>query len=282
MVSSSGGMSSLRISIVSFSEDAQKLTSTISSAVNAIRRIDHNELRRNTKIVVVNNRHHSHFFSKTTHELASKFSDIDIDLEVIEGHGNIGFGRAHNLTISSCPKGYHLFLNPDVEVSEDAIAVGLAFLEEHPKVGIVSPNTINAEGEKQYLCKRFPSVFDLFLRGFLPERVKDLFSSRLSRYEMRDLMENRPTFGIAIVGGCFMLCRNQAILNIGGFDPRFFLYFEDFDLSLRVGRRFDIAYLPNMKIRHFGGNASKKGLWHIFLFATSGARFFFRHGWRWF
>ena len=84
-----------------------------------------------------------------------------------------------------------------------------------------------------------------------------------------------------IISGCFMLCRSEQIRQAKGFDPGFFLYFEDFDLSMRVGRRAKLAFLPDMKIRHSGGNSAHKGAAHIFMFLRSARRFFSLHGWRW-
>ena len=116
----------------------------------------------------------------------------------------------------------------------------------------------------------------------MPEIVKRLFCERLARYEMQGLSESGATEGIPIVSGCFMLCRNSVLAEVGGFDSRYFLYFEDFDFSLRLGTVAGIAYLPNVRIRHLGGQTSKKGPWHVLMFIRSGFRFFSTHGWRWF
>ena len=62
----------------------------------------------------------------------------------------------------------------------------------------------------------------------------------------------------------------------------YFLYFEDYDLSLRIGKLGRLAYAPNVRITHCGGNTSSKGLWHIRIFIISGIRFFNKHGWRFF
>jgi GT2 family glycosyltransferase len=66
---------------------------------------------------------------------------------------------------------------------------------------------------------------------------------------------------------------------VEGFDPRYFLYFEDFDLSLRLSKVAPIAYVPAVRIVHHGGHAAAKGFAHIRWFATSARRFFSMHGW---
>lgn len=85
-----------------------------------------------------------------------------------------------------------------------------------------------------------------------------------------------------IVTGCFMLFRNDVLLKLNGFDENYFLYFEDTDLSLRASEITDIAYDPQVKIIHHGGNVSRKGFKHIFMFTQSMFKFFNKHGWRYF
>ena len=144
----------------------------------------------------------------------------------------------------------------------------------------LSPAVTFEDGSKQYGCKRFPSVLDFLLRGFAPQAIKQRFAQRLAHYEMQDLPEDSPSTDIPIISGCFMLFKTSTLVAIKGFDERYFLYFEDFDLSLRAHEKGALAYLPTMKIVHLGGNSAKKGLKHIGMFARSGIRFYNTHGWR--
>jgi hypothetical protein len=78
-----------------------------------------------------------------------------------------------------------------------------------------------------------------------------------------------------------MLCRRAALEQVGGFHPDYFLYFEDFDLSLRLATVTRLAYAPQVRIVHLGGHTARKGWRHIGLFLWAAVRFFRRHGWRW-
>ena len=200
---------------------------------------------------------------------------------MLHGHGNIGYGPAHNRVIRESGADYHLLLNPDVELAPDAVGAGLGYLAANPAAVLVSPAASNGN-ERQYLCKRYPSILILLLRGFAPRFLQAPFARKLAAYEMRELPEDRPSVGIPIASGCCMLCVGHPLREAGGFDERFFLYFEDFDLSLRLGRLGELAHLPAMRIRHGGGNAAGKGLGHIGMFVRSAWRFFNLHGWRWF
>jgi GT2 family glycosyltransferase len=175
---------------------------------------------------------------------------------------------------------YHLVLNPDVLLERDALYEALSYMEEHKETGLLTPFSRGAQGDRLYLCKRYPTVLDLFLRGFVPTWLQIGSKARLAHYEMRDLPADRESTGIPIASGCFMFLRNRFLQELNGFDPRFFLYFEDFDLSMRMGKIADIAYVPSVKITHFGGGAAHKGPRHIFWFIRSAAKFFDLHGWK--
>lgn len=205
-----------------------------------------------------------------------------IECSVLGGHGNVGYGRGHNLAIDRIRSRYHLVLNPDVDLEPDALLTALAFLDVHPKAGLLTPSIADERGRHQYLCRRYPALLDLFVRGFLPARLRAAFSQRLARYEMRaEIDESVVLWGPPIVSGCFMLFRTDVLRRLGGFDPRYFLYFEDYDLSLRAHNLASVAYVPTVRIVHHGGGASRKGWAHIRMFAASACKFYNRFGWKW-
>ena len=194
---------------------------------------------------------------------------------------NLGYGRAHNLCLHTDAT-FHLVLNPDVYLAPDALVHGIQYLQAHADTGLVAPYGENDAGKPLFLCKRFPSVFDFLLRGFAPIRIQRHFDARLSRYEMRSMYSGtEPVTGIEIASGCCMLLRASVWQALRGFDEAYFLYFEDFDLSVRLRKQSAITFLPSMRIVHDGGHAARKGWRHVRLFARSGCRFFVTHGWRW-
>lgn len=201
-------------------------------------------------------------------------------VELVHGHGNVGYGRANNLVLPRLASEYHLVMNPDVELERDALAAALTALAGDSRIGGVAPAVCGTDGAPQFLCKRYPSVWVLFLRGFAPRFVRRRFEKRLADYEMRDLAPDRAFAPVPLASGCFMLVRTALFKRLGGFDPRFFMYFEDYDLSLRLGREANVAYVPAARIVHHGGEASRKGPRHVAWFLRSAWRFFATHGWK--
>jgi GT2 family glycosyltransferase len=99
---------------------------------------------------------------------------------------------------------------------------------------------------------------------------------------MRDLINDRDiVWDPPIVSGCFMLFRTSVLKKLAGFDARYFLYFEDYDLSLRTHEVARVAYAPAVRVLHHGGGAARKGSAHIRMFVASAYKFFSRFGWKW-
>ncbi|WP_310313376.1 glycosyltransferase family 2 protein [Paraburkholderia terricola] len=201
---------------------------------------------------------------------------------IVAGHGNVGYGRGHNLAIERTSSRYHLVLNPDIELEHDALDHALDFFEAHPEAGLITPWIGDEQGDQQFLCRRYPTLLDLFARGFLPAQLRRLFRRRLALYEMRDRINAHDVvWDPPIVSGCFMLFRTSVLKELKGFDARYFLYFEDYDLSLRAHDVTRVVYTPAVRVLHHGGGAARKGSAHIQMFAASAYKFFRRFGWKW-
>jgi GT2 family glycosyltransferase len=265
---------------VCFNSSEDELQTLIGSLLNAIKLCKDSTNLALIPIYLVDNSEKDNLSLKLFISLQKEAEELNVQLHLMHGHGNIGYGAAHNLVISKITSDFHLLLNPDLNLDQNCVRAGISYLIENEAVVMASPYAAYENGEKQYLCKRYPSVFTFVVRGFFPKFLKKFSAKRLARFEMHELPESHPTTNIPIVSGCYMLCRTKALQQLGGFNEKFFLYFEDFDLSLRLTTIGKIAYVPAMRITHTGGNAAMKGLSHIRMFAQSGIRFFNIHGWR--
>lgn len=273
---------SLSICIVNYNSTQDELRSVISSLLNSVDKLRTTSPQALISLHLVNNSEKADLSNGIFDVYAARFSEQKIVYRLISGQGNVGFGRGHNLVIPDLQSTFHLILNPDVILDEGCLTEGINYLKRHPDTAIVSPYASGYDGKKQYLCKTYPSLLTFMIRGFVPEIFKPLFAKRLAKFEMQNLSETEPGPGIPIVSGCFMLCRTEILQKVRGFDEKYFLYFEDFDLSLRIGKMAKLTYLPSMRIRHTGGNAARKGVRHMRMFMVSAIHFFNSHGWRFF
>ncbi|MDR8732330.1 N-acetylglucosaminyl-diphospho-decaprenol L-rhamnosyltransferase [Burkholderia pseudomultivorans] len=253
------------------------LAQTFSSLVAACQTLRESRPRLAVRVCLVDNGDDSAKLTAARHV----FTEAGIECRVLTGHGNIGYARGHNLSIAAAQGGYYLVLNPDIDTAPDALVRALDFLDAHRGVGLLTPWIGDDQGRVQYLCRRFPALLDLLVRGFLPARLRRWFAARLARYEMRDVINDHDIVeDPPIVSGCFMLFRTEILKKLNGFDPRYFLYFEDYDLSLRTHDVARVAYVPSVRVIHHGGGASRKGFAHIRMFAASAFKFYNRFGWR--
>jgi GT2 family glycosyltransferase len=269
---------SLSLSIVTYAPDERLLARTLASAAEAIAAARQRESLGAARLQIVDNGPDG--LAPMLRQLAEAALARagDVALDVITGHGNVGFGQGHNLALAATTADFHLVLNPDVEMDRHAIDAALRYLDAHPDVGAITPSVHGAGGEREYLVKAFPTPGVLFVRGFVPRFLHGPFRKALDAYEMRDTDWEREQSPVTIASGCFLLCRSAALKAVKGFDPGYFLYFEDFDLTLRLSKVTTVAYCPQVRIVHHGGKAASKGLRHVAWFVKSARRFFAAHG----
>jgi GT2 family glycosyltransferase len=275
----------LTVSIVTYRPDLVLLDRTLRTLAVSLVAAREQELMRAANVVLIDNTGTRASAAAVIRVARDIFHNADVTMNYLHGHANIGYGAAHNLVMHGGNTHYHLVLNPDVELAPDALPIAFRFLGEHAEIGVLVPASRRVDGTREYVCKRYPTVFDLALRGFAPRALRQFFRKRLDHYEMRDLVDrvkgDETISPIPAMSGSFMFVRRKAIEATGGFDPRFFLYFEDFDWSVRLNRVTRTVYVPAVKIVHHGGGAAKKAPRHIGYFVRSAARFFNKHGWKW-
>lgn len=265
----------LSVGVVTYRSDEAALFATLDSLARAIEHAICAGTLAGAAVIVVDNG------ATLTGAALSPLHRKEIRAKLVLTQQNIGYGGGQNLAFQYAQSDYHLVLNPDVFVSVDALNNAIRWMDAHPSVVLLAPDVCDPSGERSFLCRRMPSLSVLLLRGFAPRWVRHVFRRSLAWHEMRDVVDGKNiVWDPPVVGGCFMLFRSAAYSALDGFDRRYFLYFEDYDLSLRAACQGRIAYVPDVRISHAGGGASRKGLRHILMFARSALTFFRLHGWR--
>jgi hypothetical protein len=236
---------------------------------HAIRSLLNCSLR--TKIVIVDN--------SPIEELDSFCRDLGT--EYLYTGKNLGFGAAHNVAFKRFPRStYHLVLNPDVQFGHRVLEELVNFLELNESVGLVMPRVVYPNGSPQNLCKRLPTPFDIVSRRLFPGLLQRFFRSRMSSFELSDMDMNK-VLSVPYLSGCFMLLRRKALQEVGLFDERFFMYFEDLDLTRRIKERYNTVYYPRTSIIHRHEKGSYKSVWLLFCGIRSAIRYFNKWGWVW-
>ena len=177
-------------------------------------------------------------------------------VEVILSPDNRGFGAGHNTVLDRLTSEFHAIINPDISMDDNVLYKLASFLRENPDIGLVSPRICFPDGREQILGKRNPCLKYLIASRL---RRKGSPGKLLREYAMLDADYTRP-FDIENATGCFMFLRTELFKQLGGFDERYFMYFEDSDLTRSVRRYARAVYHPFVKVFHVWTRASKKNM----------------------
>jgi GT2 family glycosyltransferase len=197
-------------------------------------------------------------------------------------HENKGFGFGHNYNLLKANEEYFLVFNPDVILVKEDLLKMLGVIEKDKSIALLVPKVLNSDGTTQHLMRDRVSVFDYALR-FIPFKfVKDIFHKRLASYELRDISNDRLV-DIRIGSGCFMLLRGNDFKRVKGFDDRYFMYFEDYDLCLKLRNNHGrIVYTPFSKVVHYYERGAHKNPTLFKIFIQSMFKYFNKWGWKFF
>lgn len=163
------------------------------------------------------------------------------DVELLESARNSGFGAGNALAIRRIATPYLLIINPDNELAPDALGIMLARMEADPRIGIVAPKLVHEDGSVRDSSRSFPGIRDVVAKR---TPLRSLFPKTLERYLQAGDSPDRERETDWVVGAC-MLIRTDVYRDIGGFDERFFLFFEDIDLCRRMwDAGWKVVYCP--------------------------------------
>lgn len=203
------------------------------------------------------------------------------EARMIEVGHNDGFGRSHNLAASRAHGRYLLVLNPDATVQPGAIDTMVAFADEREHlgdpVGIVAPQLLNPDGTDQCTARAFPTA-SAGLFGRRSPLTRAFPNNRWSRrFLLSDRAEGDEPWVVDWVSGAAMLIPRAEFHDRGGFDPDFFMHFEDAELCHRIATNGRAVWcVPRSQVIHAEGGSrggwSPAQLWHFhrgaYLFAS--------------
>ena len=210
-----------------------------------------------------------------------EFSKIH-QIEYISGHGNVGFGRGHNIGIEKFvdQSDYFLILNPDVIIEDDCLKKLKEFMDKNSIVPLCVPLVLNPDRSVQLVNKRLPTFATLFARRFFKKYLGEKFKRELELFTLQDQMPFNGPIVVPVITGCFMFFRSISLKKLKGFDPAFFLYMEEFDLSRRSSKLGPNVLYPEAKIVHAWGRGPHKNLKLLWINIQSIYYYFVKWGFR--
>lgn len=225
--------------------------------------------------------------SRLLNVLENKYKEYN-NIFIIKSMSNCGYGRGNNLgfqilnNITKMKKlspGYHLVMNPDIFIFPNCIEKMTAFMDKNPNVGLLSPKILNPDGSIQKLNKESPTVFDMFIRRFLPGFIKNMkFFQNREKWYIRDDIGYEKISEVPFASGCFMFFRASIYQKIRGFDEDYFLYMEDADISRRASLVSNVLFYPDAKVTHQWSRATHRSIKHTVYAVKSAIIYFKKHG----
>jgi N-acetylglucosaminyl-diphospho-decaprenol L-rhamnosyltransferase len=192
---------------------------------------------------------------------------------------NRGFAGGNNQGLAQATGDYLLLLNPDVIVEPGSLKAMVAFLEQHPKVGMVGPLTRDARGQIALTARPRFTVAVILWQYLGLDR---LFPYRVFGHYRAASRPDTPPFPVNWVQGSCLLTRRTVYERIGGLDEGFFLFYEEPDWCGRAADAgWETWFVPSAAIYHHESTSvSRYPLRRIRAYHLSPLHFFHKRGQR--
>ncbi|NBZ89183.1 glycosyltransferase family 2 protein [Stagnihabitans tardus] len=160
---------------------------------------------------------------------------------------NLGFAAANNQALRLARGRHVLLLNTDTLVHGRVLPEAVAFLDAHPKAGILGPRILNRDGSLQGSASAFPSLYRLARQTLGLHKAEAPNMGRQGAHEAE------------VISGCAMFVRAEAMAEVGLLDEAFFFYGEETDWCRRFSRAgWAVVFAPVGEVTHFGGGSVRR------------------------
>jgi N-acetylglucosaminyl-diphospho-decaprenol L-rhamnosyltransferase len=191
---------------------------------------------------------------------ASRDASVDIlrakypEAELIQNSINLGFGRANNQAIPLLKGRYVLLLNTDAFLSPDTLEKTISFMDTHHRCGVLGVKLVGEDGTPRQSSFEFASPW--VIRS-ISRRLPDSWT-RSNGGRKAAALDYPAHWECDWVPGCYYLIRREVIDQVGLFDPRFFIYYEEIDHCHAVRRAgWTVVCYPLTQVVHIGGESAR-------------------------
>lgn len=253
-------MLDLTISIVVYNNDVEELSQAVDSVLNS--------KSINLELYIVDN--------SPTDRLRYLFTDSRV--KYLFNDANIGFGAGHNIAIKKAFKKsrFHLILNPDIYFASNILSQIVDYMSDNVDCGLLMPKVCNPDGSIRYIRRLLPTLFDVFFNKFIS--FTTYAKKREEKYRTK-FIDYNAICSAPFLSGCFMFCRTDMLNKLNGFDERFFMYFEDVDLSRRFYSESQTVYYPKVSVVHLAHQDSHRNFKLFRIHLKSAIKYFNKYGW---
>ncbi|WP_285765341.1 glycosyltransferase [Biformimicrobium ophioploci] len=268
-------MSSLAVGVVCHDTDIAVIEACVASIYSEFKGALERGTLHSAEVLILDNSGNAQY-ARRLREMSAKLNARFGRKPEIRDSKNNGFGAGHNELAGLASAEFYLIANPDLKFEAGSIGAALRALSDGSIAAVMPAVVAESGGDQRLHFKKF-GLLTIAARSILSTPLKMLGSRRVERARLpmtRQIYDRRTS---VVFSGCCMLYRRGDFLTLGGFDEKFFLYFEDYDLSLRTLANANVLLEPEFRVSHAGGNASKKSIFHINRFVWSALRFFRRY-----
>jgi len=179
------------------------------------------------------------------------------EVVLIPSNENLGFTRGNNVGIRKSSGRYIFLINPDVRVLDDCIAKMVAYMEGNPRVGLLGPRMLGADGKSERSYMGLPTLWRLFCRALA---LDELFpQSKLISGYLMPYFDRKSITEVDILNGWFWMTRREALDEVGLLDETLFIYGDDLDWSKRFrDAGWKVVYFPDAESIHYGGGTTAR------------------------
>ncbi|MDP3900667.1 MAG: glycosyltransferase family 2 protein [bacterium] len=175
------------------------------------------------------------------------------NLRIFFNAKNIGFAKANNQGLRAAQGKYALFMNPDMEVTENTAKKLFQYMEAHPDVGASTCQLQYSDGHRQPNVKRNPTFFSQL---WLLYKLHHFWQPKFFRNYLAKDFDYSQEQAVEQIMGAFIFARRELMTQIGGWSEDYFVWWEDLDLCKRLQQINEkIVYLPISRVLHYEGKS---------------------------
>ncbi|MBD3281561.1 glycosyltransferase [Candidatus Uhrbacteria bacterium] len=177
-------------------------------------------------------------------------------VNVIETPKNVGFGAGNNHALRRARGEYIMLVNPDLVIFPGELEKLVDFLDGHPDIGLVGPKLLNPDRTCQNSCYRFPGpLIPVYRRT--PLGLTPWGKRAIRHYLMHQELQRDTAMEVDALMGSALMLRRRVIDEIGYFDEKFFMYFEEVDICRRAWKyNWRVVYVPQAQLVHYHARES--------------------------